>query len=268
VRPAALKTGVEVGVVELTLEGPVEAAAAPAGAVGVTRRMEEVLAPQDIGQTVVVTVTVAVTTGLDPEADLLAETSGTLEWPDLLGAEEETTGTEVAVTAGVLAGVVEPAITVEDTVAEVSVSQGVVVASAGVEEEMTVEETMPEVKVSQGVVEATEEELDPPFWQSASPKTARHRLTGMLMRPPEEEELCLQWTSPRTARQTLIGTLIRESLLLLEEAWSHLALPRAATQLSTGTLIKPLVAVCCLHSVSPRIAAQRPTGALIKLSLA
>jgi hypothetical protein len=266
VRPAALKTGVEVGLVMLMLELAEELAEA-AGAVGVTRRMEEVLATQEeAGQMVLVTVTVAVTTRLELE-----------DWPaETPGAEGDTTGAEVPVMAGaegpvmegepVTAGAVEPGMTVEETIAEVSVSQGVVVAIAGVEER-TVEETMAEVKVSQGVVEAAVE-LDPPSWQSTSPRTARHRLTGMLTRPPEEEELCWQWASPRTARQTLIGTLIREPSPLEEEAWSHLALPRAATQPSTGTLIKPLVLVVCLHSTSPRMAGQRPTGTLIRLPVA
>lgn len=268
VRPAALKTGVEVGLVMLMLELAEELEEAPAGAVGVTRRMEEVLATQEVaGQMVLVTVTVTVTGRLELE-----------DWPaETPGAEGETTGADVPVMAGeegpvmegepVTAGAVEPGMTVEETIAEVSVSQGVVVAIAGVEEEMTVEETMAEVKVSQGVVEAAVE-LDPPSWQSTSPRTARHRLTGMLMRPPEEEELCWQWASPRTARQVLIGTLIREPSPLEEEAWSHLALPRAATQPSTGTLIKPLALVVCLHSTSPRMAGQRPTGTLIRLPVA
>jgi hypothetical protein len=288
VRPAALKTGVEVGLVMLMLELAAELEEAPAGAVGVTRRMEELLATQEVaGQMVLVTVTVAVTGRLELE-----------DWPaETPGAEGETTGAEVPVMAGeegpvmegepvtagavepgmtveetiaevsVSQGVVEPGMTVEETIAEVSVSQGVVVAIAGVEEEMTVEETMAEVKVSQGVVEAAVE-LDPPSWQSTSPRTARHRLTGMLMRPPEEEELCWQWASPRTARQVLIGTLIREPSPLEEEAWSHLALPRAATQLLTGTLIKPLALVVCLHSTSPRMAGQRPTGTLKRLPVA
>ena len=118
-----------------------------------------------------------------------------------------------------------------------------------------------------GVAEE-EDEVDPSL-QSASPRTAKHSLIGMLIRPPLESELCLQWTSPRTARQTLIGTLIKDSLSLLEEvAWSHFAWPRAATQALTGTLMRPLVVLCCLHSASPRIPAQRPTGRLIKLSVA
>lgn len=297
VRPAALKAmGLEVGVVMPVLEGPTEPAETPAGAVGAVgiRRMEEVLAPQDMLQTVVVLVTVTVTL-----EDWPAETPGALECPDMLGAEGETAGAEEPegelVTAGMVPVGVEPPMTVEETVAEVSVSQGVVVAAAGVEELMTVEETMAEVSVSQGVVVASagvdelmtveetmvevsvsqgvvvaeEVEPEPPSWQSASPRTARHRLMGMLMRPPEEEDCCLQWTSPRTARQTLIGTLIREPPLLEEvEAWSHLALPRAAMQPLTGTLIKPLVADCCLHSASPRIPVQRPTGTLIKPSVA
>jgi hypothetical protein len=164
--------------------------------------------------------------------------------------------------------------TVDSTMAEVKVSHGVVVASAGGEPGMTVEVTMGIVSVSQGVVEAagTLGPLGPPFWQSASPRTARHRLMGMLMRPPEVEELCWQWASPRTARQTLMGTLIRASLSLsLEEeveAWSHLAWPRTAIQALTGTLIKPLVVLLCLHSTSPRMAVQRPTGTLIRLSVA
>jgi hypothetical protein len=52
------------------------------------------------------------------------------------------------------------------------------------------------------------------------------------------------------------------------EAWSHLALPRAATQPLTGTLIRPLEVEVCLHSTSPRIAAQRPTGTLMSSSVA
>lgn len=216
VRPAALKAmGLEVGVVMPVLEGPTEPAETPAGAVGAVgiRRMEEVLAPQDMLQTVVVLVTVTVTL-----EDWPAETPGALECPDML-AEGETAGAEEPegepVTAGMVPVGVEPPITVEETMAEVSVSQGVVVAaagvdelmteeetmvevsvshgvvvaSAGVEELMTVEETMVEVSVSQGVVVA---EPEPPSWQSASPRTARHRLMGMLMRPPEEEDCCLQ----------------------------------------------------------------------------
>jgi hypothetical protein len=256
-----------------------ELAETPAGAVGITRRMEEVIE-------------LAAITGLEAE-DWPAETPGAPGEPDMLGATGPVmAGPEgpvmEAVPAGMVpagmvpagavgiapagavgiapagavpVGIVAPGMTVDSTMAEVSVSHGVVVASAGGELEATVGVTI--ASFSAGV-------LEPASWQSASPRTARHRLMGMLMRPPEVEELCWQWASPRTARQTLMGTLIRAPLSPEEEdeAWSHLAWPRAAIQVLTGTLIKPLVVLLCLHSTSPRTAVQRPTGTLIRLSLA
>lgn len=233
-------------------QAPVEE---PAVVVGVTRCREEVLAPAEVAaaqtevaaQTVWVRVTVTV---IAEEA--LAEEERPAATPEGRGLPEETGDTGETPTA-------------EDEGALVTsrAIQGAVVAAArvGMEEPIT--------EVAAGMVEVAEEDEMDPSWQSASPRTARHRLIGMLIRPPLESELWLQWTSPRTARQTLIGTLIKDSLSLLEEvAWSHLAWPRAATQALTGTLMRPLVVLCCLHSASPRMPAQRPTGRLIKLSVA
>lgn len=247
-RPAALKgTGLGVAVTQVPV---VE----PAVVIGVTWCREEVLAPAEVAaaqtevavQTVLVRVTVTV---IAEEA--LAEEERPAATLEGLGLPEETGDTGETPTA-------------EDEGALVTAgaTQGAVVAAAkvGMEDPIT--------EVAAGMVEAAEDEMDP-SWQSASPRTARHRLIGMLIRPPLESELWLQWASPRTARQTLIGTLIKDSLSLLAEvAWSHLAWPRAATQALTGTLMRPLVVLCCLHSASPRMPAQRPTGRLIKLSVA
>lgn len=244
-RPAALK-GTELGVA--VVQAPVEAG--PVAVVGVTRRREEDLAPAEVAaaqaevaaQTVLVRVTVTV---IAEEA--LAEEERPAETPEGRGLPEEIGDIGETPTAGD-----------EGALVTAGAVQGAVVAAA-------------EVGMEDPVTEGTgvaEEEVDP-SWQSASPRTARQRLMGMLIRPPLESELCLQWTSPRTARQTLIGTLIKDSLSLLEElAWSHFAWPRAATQALTGTLMRPLVVLCCLHSASPRMPAQRPTGKLIKLSVA
>jgi hypothetical protein len=110
----------------------------------------------------------------------------------------------VSVSQGVVAAaeagpVVEaPGMTVDLTISLVSVSQGVVVAGAEpwvVEAPgITVDFTISLVSVSQGVVVAGVAEvvwLDPSL-QSTSPRTARHRLTGMLIRPPLSLELCWQ----------------------------------------------------------------------------
>lgn len=247
-RPAALK-GTELGVA--VTQAPVEE---PAAVVGVTRCREEVLAPAEVAaaqavvaaQTVLVRVTVTV---IAEEA--LAEEERPAATLEGRGLPEETGDTGETPTAEEGAPVTAGAI------------EGAVVSAAKVGTESLTTE------VAAGIVEAAEEDEMDPSWQSASPRTARQRLIGMLIRPPLESELCLQWTSPRTARQTLIGTLIKDSLSLLEEvAWSHLAWPRAATQALTGTLMRPLVVLCCLHSASPRMPAQRPTGRLIKLSVA
>lgn len=247
-RPAALKgTGLGVAVTQVPVEEP-------AAVIGVTRCMEEVLAPAEVAaaqtevaaQTVWVRVTVTV---IAEEA--LAEEERPAATPEGRGLPEETGDTGETPTAEE-----------EGALVTAGAIQGAVVAATkvGMEDPIT--------EVAAGMVEAAEDEMDP-SWQSASPRTARHRLIGMLIRPPLESELCLQWTSPRTARQTLIGTLIKDLLSLLEEvAWSHLAWPRAATQALTGTLMRPLVVLCCLHSTSPRMPAQRPTGRLIKLSVA
>lgn len=256
---------------------PVEAGTV--GAVGAVMMLMEgawvLPVPQDMGQTVAVRVTVLVTAGLD---------EGTGETPagrDELGAlGTGITGPEAEgepVTAGVvMAGVDDsaPGVGVSEqgtvsvsvtvpvaVVGGVTVGAGVLLSEQGA---VSVSVMVPVAVV--GGVEVGAEVVEPWSWQSTSPRTAKHRLMGMLIRPPEVVELCWQSASPRTARQVLMGTLIREPPLLpAEEAWSHLAWPRAATQLSTGTLIRPLLTVCCLHSTSPRMAPQRPTGTLRRL---
>lgn len=123
--------------------------------------------------------------------------------PEAPGMTVELTMALVSVSQGVVAAaegaVVEaPGMTVDLTISLVSVSQGVVVAGAEpwvVEAPgITVDFTISLVSVSQGVVLAAAAEvvwLDPSL-QSTSPRTARHRLMGMLIRPPLSLELCWQ----------------------------------------------------------------------------
>lgn len=151
-RPAALK-GTVLGVA--VVQTPVEEG--PAAVMGVTRCREEDLAPTEVAaaqtevaaQTVLVRVTVTVVA----EETLAEERPAATPARGLL---EEIGDTGTAVMAAAEVGMEDP----------VTKATGVAVVTAGV----------------------VEDEIGP-SWQSASPRTARHRLMGMLTRPPLESEL-------------------------------------------------------------------------------
>lgn len=156
-RPAALK-GTVLGVA--VVQTPVEEG--PAAVVGVNRCREEDLAPTEVAaaqtevaaQTVLVRVTVTVVA-----EEALAEEERPAATPEGRGLLEEMGDTGAAVVVATKVGM-----------------EGPVTEATGVAE------------VAAGVVEAVEEEEIGPSWQSASPRTARHRLMGMLTRPPLESE--------------------------------------------------------------------------------
>jgi hypothetical protein len=156
-RPAALK-GTVLGVA--VVQTPVEEG--PAAVVGVNRCREEDLAPTEVAaaqtevaaQTVLVRVIVTVVA----EDDLAEERPAAT--PEGLGLLDEIGDTGAAV---------------------------VVAAEVGMEDPVT--EATGVAEVAAGVVEAVEKDVIVPSWQSASPRTARHRLMGMLTRPPLESEL-------------------------------------------------------------------------------
>lgn len=180
-RPAALNAGVALGVLALPVE-PDPELAGPAGPVGAeegTRRIEELLTPAaPEGQMVVVLCTVTVTAAERDEEGRPAgedEPAETPEGPEL--------GMGTPVTEGEEEEEPEPEGEVPTAVVELAEPVPVAVAVAGPvgmpEPGIVDDSTMVLVRVEQS-------------WQSASPRTARHRLIGMLIRPLPESEFWWQ----------------------------------------------------------------------------
>lgn len=154
----------------------------PEGAVGT--RVQEALAEPvaAAGQTVLVRVMVLVTaaealpeeeglapTGEAPEGPAAGEEVGAAPEPGAAGVEEAPAPEPGAPELGPEGSLPE----------EVAVAVAVAV----------VVEVVTAAVVEAAVLEATPEEVlepEPPSWQSTSPRTARQRFTGMLIRPPPE----------------------------------------------------------------------------------